>query len=126
MGSRSMLNYAAPTVNLETARRLVQEHLRADTILIGHALHNDLEALGISHPWHLIRDTAHYMPFMKIRLTDGCICSRSLKELALERLGKPIQMVGRPHCPREDARAAFELYKTVRTQWEQFMVEFQQ
>ena len=34
-------------------------------ILIGHALDNDLEVLGISHPWWLIRDTAKFQPFLK-------------------------------------------------------------
>ena len=45
-------------------RKLVKEILHGK-ILIGHALENDLAALQITHPWHDIRDSANYPPFMK-------------------------------------------------------------
>ena len=33
--------------------------------MVGHALHNDLKALGIAHPRELQRDTARYPPYRK-------------------------------------------------------------
>ena len=35
-------------------------------LLVGHGLQNDLEVLSIHHPWHLVRDTACYQPYMKL------------------------------------------------------------
>lgn len=93
-------------------------------ILVGHGLENDLSALGIDHPWWMIRDTACYEPFMSNR--NNVLLSRKLKDLVFERLGKEIQEFGKPHSPYEDARWAMNLYKTVRSDWEsyvQFMVQ---
>ncbi|KAL7574398.1 hypothetical protein ACA910_008494 [Epithemia clementina (nom. ined.)] len=44
-------------------------HNNNGKFLIGHALENDLQALGIVYPWYLIRDTAQWEPFMKVRET---------------------------------------------------------
>ncbi|KAI2491640.1 EXOIII-like protein [Fragilaria crotonensis] len=38
-----------------------------DKILVGHALHNDLQALLLQHPKEDIRDTAKYRPFQSCR-----------------------------------------------------------
>lgn len=105
------------TMDFATARRMVLNLLHGK-ILVGHGLTNDLAVLGITHPWHAIRDTAKYEPFMKVRFQDGCLWPRGLKDLAAEKLGKAIQVYGRSHCPKEDATAALDLYKLVWRQWE--------
>jgi len=108
-------------VEMEDCRRQVLDVLEGK-ILVGHALKNDLRALGISsHPWQQVRDTAKYEPFMKVRFDDGVLWPRKLKDLAKERLGVDIQEFGKSHCPLEDARTALDLYKKTRTRWEKTM-----
>ena len=41
-----------------------------DKVLVGHALKNDLDVLMLSHPRTMIRDTATYRPYMRVR-ADG-------------------------------------------------------
>ncbi len=107
----------------------VQEHVKSilhGKILIGHALENDLAALQITHPWHDIRDSANYPPFMKeIRdSNDSAILRpRKLKELVRDRLGRDIQAQGKSHNPIEDARAALRLYKAERMEWEKLVMK---
>ncbi len=36
-------------------------------VLVGHGLKNDLDVLMLSHPRHMIRDTACYRPLMRVR-----------------------------------------------------------
>ncbi|EOA31192.1 hypothetical protein CARUB_v10014358mg [Capsella rubella] len=79
-------------------------------ILVGHALHNDLKALLLTHPKKDIRDTAEYQPFLKGKTR------KSLKHLAAEFLGADIQ--NGEHCPIDDARAAMMLYQKNRREWE--------
>merc|ERR1712048_267290 len=107
-------------VDLEECQQQVQSLLQ-DKILIGHALKNDLNALQLSHPWHQLRDTGKYEPFMKTRFDDGILWPRKLKDLVKEKLNLDIQTPGRPHCPFEDAAAAMALYKKVRCKWEKTM-----
>jgi RNA exonuclease 4 len=98
------------------AVRVKVQRLLQGKILVGHGLKNDLECLGISHPWYLIRDTAYYEPFMKIHY--GTLAPRRLKDLALEKLQMDIQDDTKPHSPSEDATAALDLYKCHRPRWE--------
>jgi len=107
-------------VEKEDCRQQVLDVLK-DKILVGHALKNDLHALGIVHPWQQVRDTAKYEPFMKVRFDDGVLWPRKLKDLAKEKLGLDIQEVGRSHCPLEDAQTALDLYKKTRNKWEKAM-----
>jgi RNA exonuclease 4 len=79
-------------------------------ILVGHALHNDLKALLLTHPKKDIRDTGEYQPFLKGKTR------KSLKHLASEILGADIQ--NGEHCPIDDARAAMMLYQKNRKEWE--------
>jgi RNA exonuclease 4 len=90
-------------------------------ILVGHALKNDLHALGISHPWYDTRDTAKYEPFMKLRFDNGILWPRKLKDLTKEKLGRDIQLPGQPHSAFEDALGALDLYKKNRVKWEKAM-----
>lgn len=108
------------TLTLEECRQHVQT-LISDKILVGHALKNDLRALGLSHPWAATRDTAKYEPFMQTRFDDNILWPRKLKELASEKLGREIQREGEPHSAYEDAAAAMDLYRLVRRKWEKVM-----
>lgn len=94
-------------------------------ILIGHGLENDLKVMGMSHRWCDTRDTATYAPFMKHRVQENrcsdeqvTLCPRKLKDLVWEKLGKDIQTIGQAHSSVEDAIAAMDLYKEVRSTWE--------
>jgi len=107
-------------VELYECQRLVEKIVK-NKILVGHALKNDLSALNIFHEWHQLRDTGKYEPFKKLRFNDGVLWPRKLKELTKEKLGRDIQLLGRPHCPFEDAKAALALYKRVRNKWEKVM-----
>jgi RNA exonuclease 4 len=112
-------------IDFATCRRQVAERL-VGKILVGHALKNDLAALQLSHPWHLIRDTAKYEPFMKKLDNDrydehAMLWPRKLKELTHEKLKRTIQPYGIAHCPVEDAVAALQLYQLVRVKWESIM-----
>ncbi|KAE9590604.1 hypothetical protein Lal_00023257 [Lupinus albus] len=95
--------------DLWSAQKKVAELIKG-RILVGHALHNDLKALLLSHPKKDIRDTSEYQPFLK----SGS--RRALKHLAEEILGAKIQ--SGEHCPVEDARAAMMLYQRNRKEWE--------
>ncbi|KAI9472214.1 MAG: hypothetical protein EXX96DRAFT_469944, partial [Benjaminiella poitrasii] len=81
-------------------------------ILIGHAVYNDLQALMLSHPNLLIRDTSRYKPFRKLAKgrTPG------LKMLVKEILDITIQSGS--HSSVEDARFTIQLYKSVKNEWE--------
>ncbi|KAI8889224.1 hypothetical protein K501DRAFT_171190 [Backusella circina FSU 941] len=81
-------------------------------ILVGHAVYNDLQALMLSHPTLLIRDTSRYKPFRK--LSQGR--TPGLKMLVKEVLG--IQIQSGSHSSVEDARFTIELYKKVKADWE--------
>ncbi|KAL2002942.1 hypothetical protein VTN02DRAFT_5475 [Thermoascus thermophilus] len=75
------------------------------TILIGHAVQNDLDALLLSHPKRDIRDTSKYPPYRKI--AGGG--SPRLKVLAEALLGLKIQ--DGAHSSVEDARATMLLFR---------------
>ncbi|XP_030549764.1 RNA exonuclease 4 [Rhodamnia argentea] len=79
-------------------------------VLVGHALHNDLKALLLTHPKGDIRDTSEYLPLQK----EGR--RKALRHLAAELLGASIQ--NGEHCPIEDARAAMLLYIRNKKKWE--------
>lgn len=112
-------------VGFDEARSKVEELIR-DRIVVGHGLKNDFRALSLSHPWHLVRDTAKYEPFMRtVDALDatplypaGTLVPKKLKVLAKDKLNMAIQEEGRPHSPVEDAVAALELFKKHRGKWE--------
>jgi len=106
---------------LDDIRRRVEDMI-ADKILVGHALKNDMRALGITHPWYNVRDTAKYEPFMHVRFVeDGILWPRKLKDLVKEKLHREIQRPGEAHSSYEDAVAAMDLYRLVRRKWEKAM-----
>jgi RNA exonuclease 4 len=114
--------------------QVVQQRVKdmlSNKILVGHGVDNDLRALGIEHLWLYTRDTAYYQPFMRLIETSTrsnpnisqtpVWGPRKLKELALEKLQRDIQVPGKSHCPVEDAQAALDLYKSHRPRWEACM-----
>jgi len=113
-------------VSLTECREAVTTLLQGK-ILIGHALQNDLQAIGITHPWTDTRDTATYPPYMReivdAKTKERVWVPRKLRDLTWETLGKQIQCGGKSHSPVEDALAALGLYKTARAEWEVAMVQ---
>ncbi|KAG9158882.1 hypothetical protein Leryth_022433 [Lithospermum erythrorhizon] len=101
--------------NFNVVQKKVAELIKG-RILVGHALHNDLKALLLSHPKNDIRDTSEYQPLLK----EGQ--RRGLRHLAAEILGVEIQ--NGEHCPVEDARAAMVLYQKYRKQWEKSVKDY--
>jgi RNA exonuclease 4 len=80
-----------------------------DRIVVGHALSNDFQALLLSHPRKLIRDTAKCKIFCPAR-------PRGLRALLKEHLDLDIQ--AGEHSSVEDARSVMALYRMVRPRWE--------
>lgn len=95
-------------VPFEKAVKTVSDILEGK-VVVGHSLKNDFKALMFSHPRHLIRDTAYHKYFCPFR-------PKSLKDLSMEHLNRDIQ--SGEHCSVEDAKAALDLYKLQRKQWE--------
>lgn len=81
-------------------------------ILVGHAIHHDLDALFLSHPKSKIRDTSQYKPFRSISMGK----TPSLKKLSLHFLKIDIQ--GAAHSSVEDARATMLLFRLHRKDFE--------
>ncbi|NXI34394.1 AEN nuclease, partial [Galbula dea] len=88
-----------------------------DKIVVGHAIHNDFQALKYFHPKDKTRDTSH-IPLLKQRAGLPIMASVSLKSLARHLLQKKIQVGCRGHSSVEDAQTAMELYRLVEVQWE--------
>ena len=70
------------------------------------------QVLLLDHPRRLVRDTAHWPPLMWCTAAGRKPKPRSLRSLALERLGLVIQ--SGEHSPVDDARAALYLYHRYR------------
>ena len=86
-------------------------------VLVGHALHNDLKALGIQHDRALLRDTA-CSEDLRAEL-EAAVPGKyragqapSLKNLCQYVLGVEIQEG--EHCPVEDAASAMRLFRHAR------------
>lgn len=87
-------------------------------ILVGHALHNDLNALLLSHPKNMTRDTASYDGSRKIANSKY----PSLRKLVELKLGLVIQKSGSEHSSVEDARATMALYRSFHAEWQQTLI----
>jgi hypothetical protein len=79
------------------------EHIGRETILIGHAMDNDLNALQIRHS--LLIDTR--FTFRDMNTYEG----KGLKYLAQAELGEHIQPNSQPHDPSKDAEICIKLMK---------------
>ncbi|NXN91839.1 AEN nuclease, partial [Rhinopomastus cyanomelas] len=92
-----------------------------DKIVVGHAIHNDFQALKYFHPKERTRDTSQ-IPVLKQRAGLPVRASVSLKSLARHLLRKKIQVGYKGHSSVEDAQTAMELYRLVEVQWEMELV----
>ncbi|CAB9511659.1 Interferon-stimulated 20 kDa exonuclease-like 2 [Seminavis robusta] len=98
-------------------RKKVIELLR-NNVLVGHAVHNDLNIMKIIHPLEDVRDTSMYEPFMVVDHYTGYLRPQKLKNLSKVYLGRTIQEEGTCHDSCIDAQTALDLYKSVQTDWE--------
>lgn len=85
--------------------------------LVGHALHNDLQVLLLSHPKKKMRDTQKCKLFRQKFPFLGSLAS--LKNLAKVLLGISIQ--DGEHNSTQDAQAAMRIYTSYKKEWEQFL-----
>lgn len=88
-----------------------------DKIVVGHAIHNDFQALKYFHPKDRTRDTSR-IPVLNERAGLPSRANVSLKSLARHLLHKKIQVGCKGHSSVEDAQTAMELYRLVEVQWE--------
>ncbi|KAJ3761623.1 MipD protein [Lentinula raphanica] len=86
--------------------------LLQDRILVGHAIHNDLKALLLSHPWNLTRDTQYLAGKTKVVRSKYI----ALRKLVDQELGIVIQ--AGEHSSLVDARATMAVYRLHRKEWE--------
>ncbi|KAG7807440.1 hypothetical protein KL921_004198 [Ogataea angusta] len=99
-------------VSFKEAQKKVSDLLDG-RILVGHDVGHDLDALMLSHPRFMIRDTAKHTPFRK-KYAAGK--TPSLKKLSKEILGVEIQLG--QHSSVEDARATMMIYKSAKAEFE--------
>ncbi|CAG9786721.1 unnamed protein product [Diatraea saccharalis] len=91
------------TKTLKDVQNEILEFVGTDTILIGHALENDLKALKLLH--NAVVDTSDLYPHPR-----GFPLRRSLRTLSIEILGRPVKdRKSGGHSPVEDARTALDL-----------------
>ncbi|KAF7721656.1 3'-5' exonuclease [Apophysomyces ossiformis] len=106
--------HAKDLINAPSFKEVQQQvaDIIKDRILVGHAVHNDLQALMLDHPKLLIRDTQRYKEFRKLSRgrTPG------LKMLVQKVLEVDIQSGS--HSSVEDARFTMLLYRKVKDNWE--------
>ncbi|GMS84428.1 hypothetical protein PENTCL1PPCAC_6603 [Pristionchus entomophagus] len=84
-------------------------------VVVGHALHNDMRVLALSHPRKLTRDT--YKCKVIRQLINPPVAHPSLKLLASKILGIDIQQG--EHDSIIDARVALSIFKHMKNKWEQ-------
>ncbi|KAK8803131.1 hypothetical protein WA588_002287, partial [Blastocystis sp. NMH] len=102
-------------VSLREAQNKVVSLLK-NRVVVGHGLPNDFEALMVSHPKGLIRDTAFYEPLMR-----GKKHAEKLSVLVRREVGEAIQEG--EHNSVDDARAALLVYRKHRSEWEKWICE---
>ncbi|XP_073956293.1 exonuclease GOR-like isoform X3 [Choristoneura fumiferana] len=93
---------ARATKTLRDVQNDILGFVGTDTILIGHAMDNDLRALKLLHG--AVIDTCALFPHAR-----GFPFRRSLRVLCEELLGRSVQRGSAGHSPLEDARAAMDL-----------------
>lgn len=93
---------ARATKTLKDVQNDILGFIGNDTILVGHALENDLRSLKLLHS--AVVDTSALYPHSR-----GFPLRRSLRALSEELLGRSVQRSSSGHSPLEDARAAMDL-----------------
>jgi len=98
--------YAEAVLDLASTREALDAFINSDTIIIGHALENDLKTLRMIH--HRCVDTAIMFPHRA-----GPPYRNSLRNLVKEHLGKVIQAGGGTtgHSSVEDSIATLDLVR---------------
>ncbi|KAG2347371.1 ribonuclease H-like protein [Suillus weaverae] len=86
--------------------------LTKDRIIVGHAVHNDLKVLLLSHPGPCIRDTQHLAAKHKVTSSKR----PALRNLVKQELDIVIQ--GGEHSSVTDARATMAVFRIHRKEWE--------
>lgn len=94
---------------IDIARSEVEQIIRG-RLLVGHAIRNDLAALGIRHPPAFVRDTSVYFK----QMFNGKV--PSLKRLSETLLNVKVQTG--EHSSVEDAKATMRLYTLYKKDWE--------
>ncbi|KAM5540478.1 hypothetical protein V8D89_005936 [Ganoderma adspersum] len=98
-------NHATATLTLVSVREALDTIINSETIIIGHALDNDLKTLRMIH--HRCVDTVVLFPH-----TAGPPYRRALRTLAKEFLGQTIQAAGAAgHSSIEDSVATLDLVR---------------
>ncbi|KAJ3488366.1 hypothetical protein NLI96_g2903 [Meripilus lineatus] len=99
-------SYASAVSPLASIRESLDVFINSNTIIIGHALENDLKTLRMIH--HRCVDTAVMFPHKL-----GAPYRRALRDLAKEHLGKTIQRGGGTvgHSSVEDSIATLDLVR---------------
>ncbi|KAF8638897.1 hypothetical protein AX17_001948 [Amanita inopinata Kibby_2008] len=95
----------------EEVQKTVAEILK-DRIIVGHAVHNDLKALLLSHPRSHIRDTQVLAGKFKLVKSKYV----ALRNLVKQELNVTIQ--SGEHSSVVDARATMAIYRLHRKEWE--------
>ncbi|KAL1685987.1 ribonuclease H-like domain-containing protein [Schizophyllum commune] len=95
----------------EEVQKQVAELLQ-DKILVGHAVHNDLQALLLSHPRAQTRDTQFFAGKLKLVRSSRI----ALRALVQQELGMAIQ--AGEHSSVIDARATMAVFRIHRREWE--------
>ncbi|KAK1221993.1 3'-5' exonuclease [Marasmius sp. AFHP31] len=95
----------------DTVQKQVADLLK-DKILVGHAVHNDLKALLLSHPRPLTRDTQYFAGKHKV-VRSKYVALRNLVKQELD-----ITIQGGEHSSLQDARATMAVYRIHRKEWE--------
>ncbi|KAH7929507.1 ribonuclease H-like protein [Leucogyrophana mollusca] len=86
--------------------------LLKDRILVGHAVHNDLKVLLLSHPGPMTRDTQQLAAKHKVTKSNR----PALRNLVKQELNATIQ--GGEHSSVTDARATMAVFRLHRKEWE--------
>ncbi|KAM4826177.1 apoptosis-enhancing nuclease-like [Thomomys bottae] len=112
--TRQHMHKAIP---FRTAQKEIVKLLKGK-VVVGHALHNDFQALKYVHPRSHTRDTTR-VPSLLDQSRVPTRAHVSLKDLALHLLNKKIQVGRHGHSSVEDAATAMELYRLVEVRWEE-------
>ncbi|KAM7535920.1 hypothetical protein Aperf_G00000090930 [Anoplocephala perfoliata] len=91
------------------------EQMIKDRIVVGHSIRKDFEALRLSHPPHLIRDTC-IAPYAKQRVGRSKEKPVPLRDLYFDFFHEDIQQDEVTSV--EDARATMKIYREVEREWE--------
>jgi hypothetical protein len=123
------LIHANGAVPLSQVKSTIEQMLHGK-IVVGYKIDVALQALGIRFPPSQLRDTAYFRPFMYAEM-DGVsgapvVVERSLDELSLEVLQKPLVLPCNRNRSLAACSAVLGLYQMYQDRWEQEAFVLQQ